>query len=268
MVLVVKIGGSVLDKGISDEFISDLRSVLSSEKVILVHGGAKEVTRIAEKLGKRQQFVVSPEGFRSRYTDEETARIFAMVMVGKINNDIVNAALRGGIPAFGISGLDGGLIRAERKKRLIIVDERGRKRVIEGGYTGKITSVNVEILNSLLEKGYLPVIAPIALGTENELLTTDADRSAAYIAGAMKAEKLILLTDVPGLYVEGEVVQELKKTDTESLLPKIGTGMKMKVYAAIEALNMGVKEVIISSALVPRPISSTLNRELGTVIHE
>src|SRR3972149_9827285 len=128
MLLVVKMGGSILKEGASSELVSDLQALAKENKIILVHGGGVEVTEIAAKLGKKQQFIVSPEGFRSRYTDKETIEIFTMVMAGKINKQIVSALQSQGIPAAGLSGLDGLLLKAERKKRLIVVDERGREK--------------------------------------------------------------------------------------------------------------------------------------------
>src|SRR3972149_2264249 len=137
MLLVVKMGGSILKEGASSELVSDLQALAKENKIVLVHGGGVEVTEIAAKLGKEQKFIVSPEGFRSRYTDKETMEIYTMVMAGKLNKQIVLALQSLGIPAVGLSGLDGAILKAERKKKLIAMDERGRKKVIDGGYTGK-----------------------------------------------------------------------------------------------------------------------------------
>ena len=160
MLIVVKVGGSIL-REVPSELVSDIKSVLSENQLVLVHGGGSGVTEIASKLGKEQEFVVSPTGFRSRYTDKETMEIFTMVMAGRINKKIVSALQRQEIPVVGLSGLDGFLVRAKRKKRLVIVDERGRKRVIDGGYTGKVSQVNASLLQILLENGYVPAIAPV-----------------------------------------------------------------------------------------------------------
>ncbi|MDH5624351.1 MAG: [LysW]-aminoadipate/[LysW]-glutamate kinase [Candidatus Bathyarchaeota archaeon] len=265
MLIVVKIGGSIL-KGVSSELVSDIKNVLSKNQIVLVHGGGKEVTEIASKLGKKQEFVVSPNGFRSRYTDKETIEIFAMVMAGKINKQIVSTLQSQGISALGLSGLDGFLVQAKRKKRLVIVDERGRKRVVDGGYTGKISEVNASLLQLLLENGYVPVIAPIAISEEFEPLNVDGDRTAAYIAGALNADRLILLTDVEGLILDDKLVSKLSFSEVEGVLPKIGRGMITKVYAAVEALNLDVGEVLISYGLERLPISSSLKHECGTVI--
>ena len=266
MLLVIKMGGSILKEGASSELVSDLKTLTKANRIVLVHGGGAEVTETASKLGKEQQFIVSPQGFRSRYTDKETIEIFTMVMAGKINKQIVAALESQGIAAVGLSGLDGLLLKAERKKRLIIVDERGRKKVIDGGYTGKITEVNVDLLGFLLEKGYVPVVTPIAMSEEFEPLNVDGDRTAAVVAGALKADHLILLTDVDALMLNGKSVPKITPLEAEEALSRIGKGMSTKVHAALEALNQGVKEVLVTSGVREQPISSALKHKTGTVI--
>jgi len=266
MLFVVKMGGSILKEGASSELVSDLKGLLKENKVVFVHGGGAEVTEIAAKLGKEQKFIVSPQGFRSRYTDKETIEVFTMVMAGKINKQIVLALQSQGIPAVGLTGLDGMLLKAERKKRLIMVDERGRKKVIDGGYTGKINEVNVDLLRFLLEKGYVPVVTPIAMSEEFEPLNVDGDRTAAVVAGALKADRLVLLTDVEGLVLKGKPVPRITATEAEEALSSIGKGMSTKVHAALEALNHGVKEVLVTSGVGKQPISSALKHESGTVM--
>ncbi|MEM3357029.1 MAG: [LysW]-aminoadipate/[LysW]-glutamate kinase [Candidatus Bathyarchaeia archaeon] len=264
--IVVKVGGTVAKDMASSELVKDIKNLISENKVVLVHGGGDEVTEIASKLGKEQKFVVSPEGFRSRYTDKETAEIYTMVIAGKINKQIVTVLQSNGISAVGLSGLDGSLMRANRKKKIIIVDESGRKRVIDGGYSGKISEVNLHPIQLLVENGYVPVIAPVALSEEYEPLNVDADRAAAYVAGALKADKLVLLTDVEGLIIDNKVVSKLTLSEAEKTLPKIGSGMITKVYAAMEAVNMGVSESLIAYGLGKCPVSSALKHEYGTVI--
>jgi acetylglutamate/LysW-gamma-L-alpha-aminoadipate kinase len=117
MLFVVKLGGSILKEGASSNLVSDLKELLKENKAVLVHGGGVEVTEIAAKLGKEQRFIVSPEGFRSRYTDKETIEIYTMVMAGKLNKQIVLALRSQGIPSVGLSGLDGAILKAERTKR-------------------------------------------------------------------------------------------------------------------------------------------------------
>jgi acetylglutamate/LysW-gamma-L-alpha-aminoadipate kinase len=264
--IVVKIGGDVYQKGLTPELTDDIKKVLENEKLVIVHGGGDEVTSIAQKLGKQQTFITSPGGIRSRYTDKETAEIFTMVMAGKINKAIVRWLLSKGINAVGLAGLDAGMLRAERKKKLVIIDERNRKRVIDGGYTGKIAKVDTSILGLLVERGYVPVVSPIALGEDYEFLNVDADRAAAQIAGALKADKVVFLTDVQGVLMKGDFVKALSMKEAENLLPRIGAGMDKKVLASIEALKAGAKEAVISSGLVVEPISSALTHKNGTVI--
>ena len=266
MLLVIKMGGSILKKGTSQNLVADLKEVAKTNRIILVHGGGVEVTEIASKLGKEQKFIISPEGFRSRYTDKETIEIYTMVMAGKINKQIVLALQAQGIQAVGITGLDAATLKAERKTKLIAVDERGRKRVMDGGYTGKITEVNVELLSLLLEKRFVPIVTPIALSQDSEPLNVDGDRTAAIIAGALKADCLILLTDVQGLMLKGKCVPKISSTEVKEVQSGIGSGMSTKVHAALEALNHGVKEVIVTSGMGNQPISSALNHEVGTVI--
>ncbi len=263
--IVIKIGGSVVD-GLHESTVPDLKDVISHDKVILVHGGGKEVTSIAEKLGKEQKFVVSPGGIRSRYTDRETAQIYTMVMSGKINKEIVMMLQKQGINAVGLSGVDGAIIKAERKKKLIIVDERGRKVAIDGGYTGKINDVNASLLNTITAGGYVPIVSPIALSEEFDLLNVDGDRAAAYVAGSVKADRVIFLTNVDGLMMDNKLVAHLTVSEAKEMLPKIGFGMEKKVLACTEAVSMGVKEAIIASGQVANPISSALKHDNCTVI--
>jgi acetylglutamate/LysW-gamma-L-alpha-aminoadipate kinase len=266
MLLVIKMGGSILKEGTSNDLIDDLKEVVKEHKVVLVHGGGVEVTEIASKLGKEQKFIMSPEGFRSRYTDKETIDIYTMVMAGRLNKQIVLALQAHGINAVGLSGLDAAILKAERKTRLIAVDERGRKKVIDGGYTGKITQVNTELIKLLLEKNYLPIITPIALSQDSAPLNVDGDRTAAILAGALKADKLVLLTDVEGLILKGICVPKIVTAEVKEVLPSIGGGMSTKVHAGLEALNQSVKEVLITLGTAKQPITLALNHKAGTVI--
>ncbi len=263
--IVTKIGGSIVD-GLNPTIIDDIKGITSKDRLVIVHGGGKEVTRIAGRLGKEQRFIVSPGGIRSRYTDKETMEIFAMVMAGKINKEIVSMLLKNGIKAIGLSGVDAAMINAERKKRLIMIDERGRKIAVDGGYTGKISRVDTSLLTMLLNSHYIPVIAPIAVGDEYEMLNVDGDRAAAYIAGALHADTVIFLTDVDGLILDGKLVQRLTLKEAKSMMPKIGHGMEKKVLACTEALSMGVREAIIASGRAENPISSALKYTNCTVI--
>ncbi|MBS7623959.1 MAG: [LysW]-aminoadipate/[LysW]-glutamate kinase [Candidatus Bathyarchaeia archaeon] len=264
--IVLKIGGDIFKRGLSENLASDIRRVFEEDRLVIVHGGGDEVTEVAEKLGKKQIFITSPEGIRSRYTDEETVEIYAMVMAGRVNKAIVKWLIGNNIPAVGVSGIDGALIVANRKKKLLIVDERGRKRIIDGGFTGKISRVNTKLLEVLINNGFLPVVSPIAIGEENEYLNVDSDRAAGQISGALRANKIIFLTDVPGVLLGEEYIKRVSLSEAKEILPRIGSGMDKKVIASIEALEAGVKEAIIACGFVENPVTSALSGLNGTVI--
>lgn len=266
MVMVIKVGDRILEQALSLEGLADLQQVSTRTKLVLVHGGGNTVTRIAEQLGIPQRFVFSPEGFRSRYTDSETIHVYTMVMAGRVNKEVVQRLQAGRINAVGLSGLDGGLIRADRKERLVVRDERGRRRVVDGGYTGRITSVNSSILQTLLAAGYVPVVAPVASGALYEPLNVDGDRAAAHIAAAIQAEILLLVTDVDGISTEAGLVRTLRAEEAKRSLPRIGPGMVTKTYAALEAISMGVGRAVIAPGAVKAPFSSALANQQGTLI--
>ena len=263
--ITIKIGGSVVDN-LHPTTISDIKKVAETEGVILVHGGGKEVTKVCEQLGKEPKFVTSPSGIKSRYTDKETAEIFTMVMSGRINKTIVRMLQQNGINAVGLSGVDGKVIEAERKKKLLIVNEKGRKQAIDGGYTGKISKVNAPLIQSLLDQGLTPVISPIAISEESEFLNVDGDRAAAYVAGAIKSDKVLFITNVDGLLMDDKLVQKLTLAEAKEIRPKIGPGMEKKILAATEALDMGVKEALIGNGQKENPISSAISHDNCTVI--
>ena len=263
--ITIKIGGSVVDN-LHPTTISDIKKVAESEGVILVHGGGKEVTKVSEQLGKEPKFVVSPSGIKSRYTDQETAEIFTMVMSGRINKTIVRLLQKNGVNAIGLSGVDAKVLQAERKKKLLIVNEKGRKQAIDGGYTGKITEVNAKFVKSLLEQGYTPVISPIAISEESDFLNVDGDRAAAYVAGKVQTDKVLFITNVDGLLMDDKLVTDLSLAEAKEIRPKVGFGMEKKILAATEALDMGVKEALIANGQKENPISSAIAHQNCTVI--
>ena len=263
--ITIKIGGSVVDN-LHPSTIEDIKKVAKSEGIILVHGGGKEVTKVCEQLGKEPKFVTSPSGIKSRYTDKETAEIFTMVMSGRINKTIVRMLQKNGIDAIGLSGVDAKVIKAERKKKLLIVNEKGRKQAIDGGYTGKISDVNASFIRSLLDQGLTPVISPIAISEESDFLNVDGDRAAAYVAGKVHADKVLFITNVDGLLMDDKLVRNLSLTEAKEIRPKIGPGMEKKILASTEALDMGVKEALIANGQRENPISSAIAHENCTVI--
>ncbi|MCE2507961.1 MAG: [LysW]-aminoadipate/[LysW]-glutamate kinase [Nitrosopumilaceae archaeon] len=264
--ITVKVGGSIVD-GLHHSFVADV-AALAPGGVVVVHGGGKEVSRVCAQLGKEPRFVTSPGGIRSRYTDMETAEIFTMVMSGRINQGIVRMLQKSGIPAVGLAGADAQIIRARRKKRLVVVNERGRPQAIDGGYTGRITEVNGEFLGSLLERGMVPVVSPVALSEEFESLNVDGDRAAAYVAGAVGADAVVFITDVDGLMMDGALVPGLTLQEARDVRPKVGPGMEKKILAAVEALEMGVESAAIASGRRERPLERALAGDECTVIRD
>ncbi len=263
--VVCKIGGSVID-GINPSIIEDIKDQRSSgTSLVLVHGGGDQVTTIAEKMGKKQEFITSPEGIKSRYTDKETAEIFTMVMSGMLAKQIALTLEKNGINAVTLTGTDGKLLSALRKKKLVSVDDRGRKLMIDGGYTGKITVVNTGILETILSAGFVPIVSPVAVSEEYDLLNVDGDRACSHVAGALKADAAIFLTDTEGLILDGKVATRLSTAQASKAVPRIGPGMNQKVMAAVEAVEMGAKKSVIASGLKDHPLASALE-DNGTVI--
>jgi len=264
--IVIKIGGDLLKEGIPHNLVEEIGILSKDHELVLVHGGADIVTEIATQLGYPPKFVVSPQGFKSRYTDKKTAEIFTMVMAGKINKEIISTMHAHGINAFGLSGLDGGLVRAQRKKQIVVINEKGRKMLLDGGYTGKIEAINHKLLNLLLSNGFVPVISALAMGEASEPLNVDGDRMAAKIASALNADWLILLTDVEGVFLNGKLIKKISLTEVDELMKEIGTGMITKVHAATEAVSSGVSEVFIGSGFIEGALAAALGHRSGTVI--
>ena len=266
MKVVIKIGGSLMKEGVPTTLIDDVAARASQHQIMLVHGGGDVVTDFATRLGKEQRFVVSPDGIRSRYTDKETAEIYQMVMTGLLAKRLVLALGRAGMKSVSLSGADGSLLQGKRKTRLVIVDERGRKVAIDGGYTGKVQAVNSSLLDLLLSQGYVPVVSPVAVSEGGEPLNIDGDRAASSIAAGTHADAVLFATNVEGLQLDGKLVGRLTPEEASSKLPKIGFGMQKKVMAAVEAVDGGVKEAIICSGTRGTPLGKALEHDGCTVI--
>jgi [amino group carrier protein]-L-2-aminoadipate 6-kinase len=266
MRIVVKIGGSLLKAGIPDTLLDDVALLAKSNQLSIVHGGGDTVTDMAGRLGKEQRFVVSPEGVKSRYTDRETAEIYTMVMSGLLAKRIVLSLNSRGMSAVSLSGLDGSLLTGRRKKKLVVVDERGRKLMIEGGYTGKVESVNAPLVQTLLNDGYVSVVSPVAIGEGSVPLNVDGDAAASALASGVRADAAIFLTNVDGLLLDGRLIERLTPDEAAELLPKVGFGMQRKVMAAVDCVRAGVKEAIICSGTRDAPLSNGLAHRGCTVI--
>ena len=252
-IVVIKYGGNAM---ISEELRSQVMEdivllQLIGIKVVLVHGGGPEITNLMERLGKQAQFV---DGLR--VTDEETVDIVQMVLSGKINKTLVRLiGLRGG-KAMGISGADDQLIQAEMKDPQL-------------GFVGKITDVNIQPVLDLLEKGYIPVISTVGCDLSGNIYNINGDTAAAFIAGALGAKRLIMMTDIAGVLRD--------KNDPASLIPQLsveeasvlfreGTiagGMIPKVECCITAISRGVDKAIIMDGRVPHSILMELLTDEG-----
>ncbi|MBX5450268.1 [LysW]-aminoadipate kinase [Thermogemmatispora sp.] len=250
MTLVVKIGGGA---GIDVEPIVDevAQLIAGGEQVVLVHGGSQLTNQLSERLGHPMQVLTAPNGMTSRYTDAETLRIYAMAVAGQINTELVALLQRRGVNALGLAGVDGRLLLARRKTALRAVMPDGRVRVVRDDYSGQIEQVNAPLLRLLLEAGYTPVVAPLALGLEGERLNVDGDRVAAAIAAALGVETLAILTNVPGLLRDladpTSVVRVIAAQELEEYLPYARGRMRKKLLGAQEALAGGVSRVCIGS---------------------
>ncbi|MDA4127555.1 MAG: [LysW]-aminoadipate/[LysW]-glutamate kinase, partial [Thaumarchaeota archaeon] len=220
----------------------------------------------ATRLGKEQRFVVSPDGIRSRYTDKETAEIYQMVMSGLLAKRLVLALGKAGVRSISLSGADGRLMQAKRKTKLVIVDERGRKVAIDGGYTGRVQEVNSSLIDLLLSNGYLPIVSPVATSEAGEPLNVDGDRAASSVAVGSGADAVVFATNVDGLKLDGGLVTHLSPAEATSQLSKVGFGMQKKVMAAVEAVQGGVKEAIICSGMRSSPLTKALAHDKCTVI--
>lgn len=267
-IVVVKIGGSV---GIDIQAIClDIANLIKQgRKIVLIHGGSHRTNQVATALGHPPQFVTSPSGYSSRLTDRATLEIFEMVYCGQINKDFVERLQKRGINAIGLSGLDGRLWEGKRKNSIRVI-ENGRQRVIRDNFTGRVEKVNAALLLNLLDEGYLPVLCPPAISYEGQAINVDGDRAAAATAVALEADRLLILSNIPGLLAafpdETSLITHLDYAKIDTFSQKYAAGrMRIKMLGANEAIKGGVKRVIIGDARVSMPISKALTGE-GTII--
>src|ERR1051325_4520830 len=251
-IIVVKLGGT---EGVDfSATCNDAAELLKQgSRLVFVHGGSAEANALGKALGTPPKMIISPSGYTSRYTDRKTLEIFLMAVKGKVNSLLTEQLQMLGVNAFGLSGLDGKLMQAVRKDSIQSI-ENGKRKIIRDDYTGRIDSINADLLLMLLNAGYLPVIAPVAVSEKGEALNVDADRAAAMIASALQAETLILLTAVPGLMKnfpdESTLIRQLPKSQLSAASESAQGRMKKKVLGAEEALKGGVCRVIISDGRI------------------
>ena len=257
-IIVVKYGGNAmispeLQKAVMDDIV--LLSLIGI-KVVLVHGGGPEINEMLRRVGKESKFV---DGLR--VTDEETIEIVQMVLAGKVNKKLVNLLQNTGGRAIGLSGMDGHMIEATMQ------DERL-------GYVGEITHINTAPITDLLDKGYIPVISTVGCDRENHVYNINADTAAARIAGALKSENLILMTDITGVLRD--------KDDPSTLIPRIFVsevpqlmsegiiqgGMIPKMECCVDAIRRGVKKACIIDGRVPHSIliETLTDAGIGTML--
>ncbi len=258
--LVIKVGGGV---GVDTEAVcADVAALVArGRQVVLVHGTSAAADALARRVGLPVRQLVSPTGHVSRYTDPETLEIYVAAAAGQVNKRLV-AALQGlGCNAVGLSGVDGRLLQAERKTAVRTV-ENGRQRIVRDDYTGKLTAANAGLVRLLLEHGYTPVVAPLALGQEAERLNVDGDRAAALIAAALRADTLVILSNVPGLLErfpdEASLVRYVPGERLDWAETLAAGRMKRKILAAREALAGGVRTVILADGRVTQPVQTAL----------
>lgn len=257
-IVVIKYGGNaMINDDLKKQVMEDI-ALLSAIgiKIVLVHGGGPEISEMMNKVGKKAEFV---NGLR--VTDKETMDIAQMVLAGKVNKNLVNLLGTLGAKAIGISGMDGRLIEAKIKNEAL-------------GYVGEITKVNVEPIMDLLNLGYIPVVSTIGCDSEGNSYNINGDTAAAYIAGALQAENLIMTTDILGLLrdvndpstlITKVTVNEAKKLYEEGV---ISGGMIPKVDCCIEAIIEGVKKVVILDGRVPHSILVEIltDEGIGTMV--
>jgi len=249
--VVIKYGGNaMINQQIKESVIQDivLMKVIGLRPVV-VHGGGPEITALLKQLGKESRFVAG-----LRVTDKETVVAAEMVLVGKINTEIVSLLNLQGAKAVGLTGKDANLLMAS--KHLAKIHEAGIVKEVDIGYVGDVAKVNPEIIWTLLDQGYVPVIAPIGVGSGGESYNINADYVAGEVAGQLQAEKLILLTDVEGIYGDYQdkstFISTLTFAEAQTMIASgsIDGGMIPKVEACIRALSGGaVKAHIIDGRL-------------------
>jgi acetylglutamate/LysW-gamma-L-alpha-aminoadipate kinase len=258
--IVAKIGGArAVDPAGA---LADVAALLAEgEDVIVVHGGSTAVDDTLEDLGESPEYVETPSGVVGRFTDERTIDVFEMVLPGKLNTDLVAGLQAAGVNAVGLSGVDGALFTGPRKSAIRVLED-GKRKIRRGDFSGAIEEVNSDLLATLLEGGYTPVVTVPMLADGDTPVNADADRAAAAVASVLGA-RLVSLTDVPGVLRDPEDEDtpiERVESETElAALEDAATGfMSRKVMAAIEALDGGASEVIVADANSETPITAAL----------
>ena len=267
--IVIKYGGNaMINDDLKEKVMQDIALMkYVGIRPVIVHGGGPDITGFLKKVGKESDFVAG-----LRVTDEETIEIAEMVLDGKVNSEIVNLLNRRGVRAVGLSGKDAGLIKARKKLATVYEGEDTKK--VDIGYVGEVEQVDTGILEDLLQQGYVPIIAPIGVGDNGESYNINADYVAAEIAGALQAEKLLLLTDIEGIYKDfndkSSFISTLHLPAAKQYIKEgiIAGGMIPKVEACLTALEQGAgKTHIIDGRLAHSIILEIFtSRGIGTQV--
>ncbi|MFX1276051.1 MAG: [LysW]-aminoadipate kinase [Promethearchaeota archaeon] len=273
MIVVIKIGGALIAENFIN-VINDIGQINSKfgdkYTLIIVHGGGPQINETLRKMNKEPKHFKTPSGFFTRYTDQEAIEAAIMALGGLNNKRIVEALQKQGVNAFGFSGVDGGVIEAIRKDKIMVLIN-GKRIIKRGEFSGKIETISTPIIEFLLKNKYVPVIGSLAKSKEGDIVNVDGDRAASHIARAINADLLISLTDVEGIYRDfndkNSLIKSINIDELEDLVEKLEGGMQKKAHAASKALKMGVKKVIICSGLIENPIFNALENNGGTLIH-
>ena len=252
-IVVIKYGGNaMINPQLKEQVMEDIALLwLIGVKVVLVHGGGPEISDTMKKLGKEAVFV---DGLR--VTDKETVDIVQMVLAGKVNKSLVNLIQMKGGHAVGLSGIDGGIIEATTKNEAL-------------GYVGEITKIRTQPITDLLEKNYVPIISTIASDRQGNVYNINGDTAAAHIAGALGAERLIMMTDIAGILMDKDnpdtLIPHVTIEDAKKLYDSgiVSGGMIPKVDCCIEALEHGVQNVVIMDGRIPHSILMELLTDEG-----
>jgi acetylglutamate kinase len=255
---VIKIGGSTIDTaGLLDEFARSVEEFSHNNLPVIVHGGGKDIARQLDNLKKEFKFV---EGMR--VTDAESMKVVQMVLSGDVNKRIVNELLLKGVPAIGISGVDGGLFIAS-------------KMLVKGqdiGFVGEIEQTDCEIIDNFFESGYIPVVSPVSRGEDGTIYNVNADAAASDLATALEVEDLIFISDVPGVMIDGAVRKTIRISEIEALITKgdVTGGMIPKLRGAADAVEQGVERVHICGWNGPKTLLNEMDEKTaaGTTIQK
>ena len=262
--IVVKYGGNAMGGAdLTDQVMADIALMkFVGIRPVVVHGGGPDISAQLERLGKKSEFIGG-----LRVTDAETAAIAEMVLVGKINRALVDGLNRQGVRAVGLSGKDAHFLRAEKQSGTI--NENGQRRPVDIGYVGRVAHIDTSLITDLLARDYVPVVAPVGYGSAGETFNINADTVAAELAGALAAEKLLLLTNVEGIYRDindpGSLVSSIGAADARAWIQDgtIAGGMIPKVEACLTALAGGARKAHIIDGRLAHAIILELYTSAG-----